>query len=472
MPVASLFRGGGPEGVGGGKPPMTTQQNQLEQPPIIVVGAGMTGLAAAWELQQRGVPYVLLEAGDYFGGKVQSEPTEDGFLVEKAADAFILGKPWALELAHEVGLREELIHPREDTKKLYFLRGGQLLDFPQNLKMFVPLDDESFLQSGVLSPEGLKRMLDEQHVPPKPPTDEDESLASFITRRFGEEAMNFIVPLAAGIYVANPHELSMKAAFPQFLALEQKYGSVIAGSRATPRAQGPIFGSFRGGMSTLANAVAEKLTGDVRLNTPVLAVHPDGVTVAGGEKIAGSGVILTTPAWYAAPMLRQSFPKASALVGELKANGSVAVILAYREGQFPRDMHLHGLQVAADEGIHMKAITVHSAKMHGRAPEGHVLVRVFFKDLEPQTACAEAVREVERLFGAQGEPLWHAYADWRGKNPAYQVGHLEHLARIRAALPPNVRVAGASYTGVGIPDCVNAGRTAARDVVAALGVAG
>ncbi|WP_339096134.1 protoporphyrinogen oxidase [Deinococcus sp. VB142] len=436
--------------------------------PIIVVGAGMTGLAAAWELQQRGVPYVLLEAGDYFGGKVQSEPTDDGFLVEKAADAFILGKPWALELAHEVGLQEELIHPREDTKKLYFLRGGKLLDFPQNLKMFVPLDDETFLQSGVLSPEGLQRMLDEQHIPPKPPTDEDESLASFITRRFGEEAMNFIVPLAAGIYVANPHELSMKAAFPQFLALEQKYGSVIAGSRATPRAQGPIFGSFKGGMGTLANAVAAKLTGDVRLNTPVLRVHSDGVTVAGGEKIAGSGVILTTPAWFAAPMLHQSFPEASALVGELKANGSVAVILAYRAEQFPQNMHLHGLQVAADEGIEMKAITVHSAKMHGRAPDGHVLVRVFFKDLEPAKARAEAEREVARLFGAQGEPLWYAYADWRGKNPAYQVGHLEHLARIRAALPPNVRVAGASYTGVGIPDCVNAGRTAAREVVTTL----
>lgn len=443
-------------------------------PPIIVVGAGMTGLAAAWELQQQGVPYVLLEAGDSFGGKVQSERTEDEFLVEKAADAFILGKPWALQLAQEVGLQDELIHPRAETKKLYFLRGGELLDFPQNLKMFVPLDDESFLQSGVLSPEGLRRMLDEQHVPPKENPDEDESLADFITRRFGAEAMNFIVPLAAGIYVANPFELSMQAAFPQFLALEQKYGSVIKGSRATPRAQGPIFGSFKDGMSTLANAVAAKLTGDVRLNTPVLAVHPDGVTLAGrergagGEKVTGRGVILTTPAWYAAPMLRQSFPGAAALVGELRANGSVAVILAYREEQFPRDMHLHGLQVAADEGIEMKAMTVHSAKLHGRAPEGHVLVRVFFKDLEPQTALAEAVHEVARLFGAQGDPLWHAYADWRGKNPAYQVGHLDHVARIRAALPPNVRVAGASYTGVGIPDCVNAGRTAARDVVAAL----
>lgn len=432
--------------------------------PIIIVGAGFTGLAAAWELQRRGVPYVLLEAGDTVGGKVQSWQTDDGFLVEQAADAFILGKPWALDLAREVGLDPELIHPRQDTKKLYFLRGGKLLDFPENLKMFVPLDDESFLQSGVLSPEGLRRMLDEQHVPPRENADEDESLASFITRRFGEEAMNFIVPLAAGIYVANPYELSMKAAFPQFLALERQYGSVIRGSRATPRSQGHIFGSFRGGMVTLARAVAAKLTGDVRLSTPVAQVHSDGVTLESGEKIEGRGVIVTTPAWVAAPLLRDDFAEAAARIGELKANGSVAVVLAYRAEQFPRDMRLHGLQVAADEGIKMKAITVHSAKMHGRAPEDHVLLRVFFEALDPDEAYAEAVKEVARLFGASGDPLWHRFADWRGKNPAYTVGHLERFARICAALPPNVRVAGASYTGVGIPDCVRAGRQAAAEL--------
>lgn len=439
--------------------------------PVLIVGGGVTGLSAAWELQQRGVPYVLFEAGDYFGGKVQTEYTDDGFLVEKAADAFILGKPWAADLAREVGLEGEFIHPREETKKLYFLRGDELLDFPPNMKMFVPLEDESFLQSGVLSPDGLRRFLAEQDVPPKPDIGEDESLASFVIRRFGEEALNFIVPLAAGIYVANPYELSMKAAFPQFLALEQKYGSVIRGSRATPRAQGPIFLSFKGGMGAFAGAIAARLTGELRLNTPVLRVHPDGVTLAGGERVRGSGVIVTVPAWYAAPMLGADFPQASALVGELRANGSVAIVLAYRAEQFPRDMALHGLQVSADAETqartHVKAITVHSAKLHGRAPEGHVLLRVFFKDLEPGQAREEARRAVERLFHVQGEPLWHSYADWRGKNPAYQVGHLDHVERIRAALPPQVRVAGASYTGVGLPDCVNAGRTAAREVVGA-----
>lgn len=428
----------------------------------------MTGLAAAWELQQQGVPYVLFEASDMLGGKVETTITDDGFLIEKAADAFILGKPYAAQLAREVGLESEVIHPREDTKRLYILRGGRLMDFPGNLKMFVPMDDEAFRASGVLSPEGLERFLNEVNVPPRPDTDEDESLASFVIRRFGEEALNFIVPIAAGIYVANPHELSMKAAFPQFLKMEQEYGSLIAGSRATPRASGPIFMSFRGGMGALPEAVASKLTGDVRLDTAVLRVHPDGVTIAGGEKVAGCAVIMAVPAWYAAPMLSQSFPETAQLVGELKANSSVAVTLAYRREDIAFDMNMHGLLVDASEGLPLKAMTVHSAKLAGRAPDDHVLVRCFFVGLEPLVAYQEAVKEVERLLGATEEPLNHWYGDWRGKNPAYHVGHLEQVAAIRESLPDNVKIGGASFTGVGIPDCVNAGRSMAREVGATL----
>lgn len=436
--------------------------------PVVVVGGGITGLSAAWELQQQGVPYTLLEAGDYFGGKLLSERTDDGFLVERAADAFIVGKPYAAQLAHEVGLTERAIHPREDTKKLYFMRNGRLLDFPRNMKMFVPLDDESFLHSGVLSEAGLRRFLAEQEIPPQPPSEEDESLASFIIRRFGEEALDFIVPLAAGIYVANPYELSMKMAFPQFLKLEQDYGSVIRGSRAIPRAQGPIFMSFPNGMGELAQAVATRLTGDVRLHAPVLGVHANGVTLATGEFVRGRGVVVAVPAWFAAPMLTD-FAEAAQLVGQLKANSSVAVVLAYRAEQFPQPMHLHGLQVSAADQTPLKAMTVHSAKMHGRAPDNHVLIRVFFKNIEPVDAWPLAERYVAKLFGARGEPLWHSYGDWRGKNPAYVVGHLEHMKRIQAALPAQIRLAGASFTGVGVPDCVNAGRTAVRHILAATG---
>ncbi len=431
--------------------------------PFIIIGAGVTGLAAAWELQQRGVPYVLLEASDRVGGKVETA-LSDGFVVEKAADAFILGKPWAAALAREVGLDTEIIHPREDTRKLYFLRGGKLLDFPAHLKMFVPLDDESFRASGVLSPEGTERFLAEQDVPPKTPTAVDESLADFVIRRFGEEALNFIVPMAAGIYVANPFELSMQAAFPQFLKMEQQYGSLIRGSRATPKATGPIFMSFRGGMGVFPRAIAEKLTGDVRLNTPVQSVSQRSVTLASGEELAASGVILTVPAATAAPMLEGHFPETARHVAGFKSNSSVAVTLAYRAADVPFDMNMHGLLVSSGEETPLTAITVHSAKLAGRAPDGQVLVRCFFVGLEPEEAHRQAEAEVRRLLGATAPPLGRWHADWRGRNPAYQVGHLEQVARTMASLPPNVRLAGASYTGVGIPDCVNAGRTAARAV--------
>lgn len=454
----------------GKKPSALSLPPSADVAPVVIIGGGITGLSAAWELQKQGVPYVLLEAGDYLGGKLRSERTEDGFLVERAADAFILGKPYGVELARELGLEAEAIYPREDTKNLYYLRHGRLMPFPTNLKMFIPLDDDAFRASGVLSPEGTERFLAEVEVPPRDPALGDESLGDFVTRRFGAEAINFIAPIAAGIYVAKPFELSMQAAFPQFLALEQRYGSLIRGSRATPKAVGPVFTSFPGGMGQLVEALAAQLTGEVRLNTPVLRVSRQSVRLGSGHELAASRVIVTVPAAYAAPMLGEYAP-ASRLIGELKTNSSCAVVLAYRAEQFtgaaPDVRQMHGLLVDLREDTPMTAITVHSSKLAGRAPEGHVLLRVFFRNTEPGTARRIAQAQVEKHLGAQGDPLWHAYGDWRGKNPAYQVGHVDHIARIRAALPAQVQVAGASYTGVGVPDCINAGRTAARNAAQA-----
>lgn len=451
--------------------------------PVLIIGGGLTGLSAAYQLEKMGTPYVLLESGSHLGGKVQSEHTKDGFLLEKAADACILGKPHAIELAQELELESEIIHPQEKTKKLYFLQNGQLLDFPANLKMFVPLDDQSFLASGVLSPAGARRFLAEQDVPPKSHTAEDESLASFVTRRFGEEALNFIAPMAAGIYVAHPDELSMQATFPQFLALEQQHGSVIRGSRATPKSTAPVFMSFRDGMATLPRAMASALTGEIRLNASVQhiqqeGVQPDGtsldgtqpdrerarvvrVTLQDGSQLRGRGVIVAVPSWHAAPLLAE-FREAANLIQALKVNSSVAVMLAYRPTSVAVPLNLHGLLVSPVENSPITAITVHSSKLHGRAPAEHVLLRVFFEDIQPKTAEDIAKTQVRQLLGIHEEPLWCTHVDWRLKNPAYQVGHVQHLARIREALPSYVQVAGASFTGVGIPDCIRAGRQAAQ----------
>lgn len=437
--------------------------------PVLIVGGGIAGLAAAWELQQRGLPYTLLEASARLGGKIGTEITPDGYLIEQVADAFIIQKPHGETLARELGLEPHFTHPRDDTRNLYFLKGGKLLPFPPRLKLFVPLEDQSFLDSGVMSPEGLHRFLDEQNVPPKPTTTEDESLESFISRRFGEEALNFVVPLMAGIYVAKASELSMQAAFPQYLEMEQKYGSVIKAVRAInaeaeKKPQRPVFLSFKGGMQTLIHALQEQLTGDIRLNTPVTAVDETSVTLEGGETLQGSAVIVAAPAWKARELLAKAQPQAAQAVAALKSNGSVAVALGYRAEQVGHSLKMHGVIVDHAEDTPLSAITLHSSKMHGRAPEGGVLLRAFMGALEPETALAEAKREAARLLDITGEPVLARVLDWRGQNPAYQLGHLQQLERIQAALPPKLRVVGSSYGGVGIPDCIRFARTAAGEI--------
>ncbi len=443
---------------------MTTHQL-----PVLIVGGGIAGLSAAWELQRLGVPYTLLEAAGRLGGKIGTEITPDGYLIEQVADAFIVQKPYAEQLARELGLAPHFIHPRPDTRHLYFLKRGVLLPFPPRLKLFVPLEDQSFLDSGVLSPEGLRRFLAEQEVAPKAPTTEDESLESFIVRRFGPEALDFVVPLMAGIYVAKASELSMQAAFAPYLEMEQRYGSVIRGVRTAQRELDnqparPVFLSFQGGMQTLISALEQQLTGDIRLNTPVAEVDDHAVRLHSGETLQGRAVIVAAPAWKTRELLARTQPAAAQQLAQLRANGSVAVALAYRTDQIAHTLNMHGVIVDRQEDTPLSAITLHSSKMHGRAPEGGVLLRAFMGALEPAEALQAAQREVARLLGVTGEPLFSRVLDWRGQNPAYQLGHLRQIERINAALPPTLRVVGASYGGVGIPDCVRYARAAAREL--------
>jgi oxygen-dependent protoporphyrinogen oxidase len=428
---------------------------------IAIVGGGITGLAAAWELERRKIPYLLLEASSRLGGKLRSE-VHDGFLIEAGPDSFVTQRPWALELAREVGIETELIPP-QPPGRTYLLRHGRLLPFPKGLRLLVPLDEEAFWASELMSEEGKRRLLQEPEVPPG--SGQDESLASFIRRRFGEEALEALgAPLLAGLYLGDPEELSLKASYPQYLELEQRFGSVIRGVRATPAGQGPGFLTPRGGVERLAQAVGARLH-SVRTQARVVQVTPEGLRLEGGAWIASRAVLLTPLAQEAARLLPEALARP---LREFKAESSAVVSLAYRREAVSHPLDGTGF-VSADRRFHLRASTWHSSKFADRAPGGFVLLRAFFGGhprpedaLLPEAELVQlAQHELGELLGLQGPPLFARVVRWIEASPQYRVGHHERLAQLRAQLPPWLELAGASYEGVGIPDCIRQGRQAA-----------
>jgi oxygen-dependent protoporphyrinogen oxidase len=453
---------------------------------ILIVGGGITGLAAAWECQQRGVAYTLLESSDRLGGKIVTERT-DGFVIEGAADSFLWQKPAAWQLARELGLADRIIGTNDAHRHVFVLHDGTLHPFPGGMRLIVPVDPDGLLKSDLLSAAGKQRMLDEVEVPPRSPNSEDESLASFIRRRFGEEALNiFGDSILSGIHVADPELLSMNAAYPNYVQLEREYGSVTAGMRSakgearTPDTPKTAFISFKTGMAELPEKLTAVLTGDVRTGQGVTRIDADGTvyTTAEGkeraaEQIHADAVILTVPSPTAAKLTANVSPELSHLLRPRRWLSSGTVSFGFRRASIDHDLDGFGFVVPAKEPCHTIAGTWSSTKLPERAPEGYVLLRLFFggfaheSDIQlPNDALIRLARaELKQIMGIGAEPAITRVFRWREANPTYDVGHLERTAQIRAACPDWLSVAGCAYDGIGIPDCVRSGRTVAAEAI-------
>jgi oxygen-dependent protoporphyrinogen oxidase len=449
--------------------------------PVIVIGGGITGLAAAWELQQQGVPYLLLEAGPRLGGKIMTD-RRDGFIIEGAADSFLTTKPWAWQLCQELGLAGRLVGTNDKQRNVFVLRGGELHLMPRGMRLLVPVDPAGLLESTLFSEEGKQRMLAESTIPPRP-TNGDESLASFVRRRFGEEALEVLgEPLLAGIYTGDPETLSMAATFPQYLDLERTHGNLTTPLRRTESAPPPLapgqprsaFVSLQTGVYELIEVLGAKLAGNIRLNSPVERLEPDKtVYLASGEKIEAAGVIVTTPSTPAARLLPAVSAPLAQTLAELKTVSSATVSFGYREEDLPGPLDGFGFVVAAREPTHLLASTWSSTKLPGRAPAGHALLRVFFGghrhqsdvELPDDQLMALAKAELRQVMHIQAEPVISRIFRWRDANPQYEVGHREKLENLsRRYIPAWLHLAGSSYDGVGIPACVLQGREAAQQI--------
>lgn len=462
---------------------------------IVVVGGGITGLAAAHRVTEvaaradQQVDVVLLEARDRLGGTIHTI-RRDGFLIEGGPDSFITQKPWGLALVKRLGLEDRLIQTNPACRRTFVVRDGRMHAVPEGFLLLAPTRILPFATSRLFSWPAKLRMALDLVIPARDHgADGDESLSSFVTRRFGREALERVAqPLVSGIYTADPTNLSLRATMPRFLEMEARYGSIIKAMRAeqkAARARGrgdsgarySLFVSFAEGMSTLIEALESRLPpGCVRRSAPVSRLERCAggwrVLLAGGEALAADGVILACPAHVSAGLLAGLHAELSALLAGIHYASSATMSLAFRRDQVPHALDGFGFVVPAVEQRALIAATFSSVKFAGRAPTGWVLVRAFLGgamhahvfDLPDAELRAGVLRDLRELMRIDGTPRFADLHRWPRSMPQYPVGHLERVKLIERHLAalPGLAVAGNAFGGVGVPDCVHSAEQAAE----------
>jgi oxygen-dependent protoporphyrinogen oxidase len=462
---------------------------------VVVAGGGISGLAAAWELGRAGIGVELYEASDRLGGKLHTVRV-DGFLVEDGPDSFVSYRPAATALARELGLGDSIIGTT-DPRIVHIRTGGRFVPLPDGIGLVLPTRLAPFVTTRLFSP-FEKLAMARDLVLPRSPAGEEVSIGRFLRRRLGPALVARLGdPLIGGIYGAPVDELSLDAVVPQLRTAEREHRSLLLASLAqgrararaaaagTPAPKGSPFLSLRGGMGSLIDALAARLAEDpnvrLRLGVGVADVRRGtgglAVRLADGATVHADGVVLAGPARASAAALVDLVPAAGpALLGI--PHGSTAVVnLAYRVDQLA-ELPGHGFLVARDEPLAFGACTWSSAKWDGRAPDGMVLARAFLGERSPallsrpdEEVAAAVHADLARVAGIRGAPVLTHVARWVDAMPRYTLGHLGRVAALDEAMRavPDVVVTGAALRGVGVPDCVEQGRAAARRIAAVLG---
>ena len=492
---------------------MSAERRANDRKVVAVVGGGVSGLAAAYELTRGSSSeidppeVVLLEASTRTGGAVRTEH-RDGFLLEAGPDSFISDKPAALELAREIGLEPNLITTNGEHRRAFVVRGGRLRPVPEGFQLLAPSRLWPFVTTDIFSWPAKLRIAMEVFVPRRAEGD-DESLADFVRRRFGREALDRMAqPMVGGIYTADPELLSLRATMPRFIRMEREHGSVIrallkarrraeaderAGGgnangrpgRGTSGARYGLFLSLDAGLQLLTDRLAARLPpGTVRTNARAESLKFDeasrnwSLLLVGGETLAADGVCLALPAYASADLVRATDP---ALASELEAipyASTATVNLAFRRADIPHPLDGFGFVVPRVERRSVIACSFSSVKFAGRAPDGHALLRAFVGGalqpdmfrLDDDRMIAAALEDLRELLGVTAPPIFAQVSRWPRSMAQYAVGHLARMTRVRERVErlPTLRLAGNAYTGAGLPDCVREGRAAAQRLLKAV----
>lgn len=448
----------------------------------LVIGGGISGLAAAYQLAKEGATFLLLEKSSRAGGVILTEPV-DGFTIDGGPDALLVQKPAAIELCDELGLSDRLV-PTTPPRVAFVQRRGRLYPLPLGSVLGIPTRWGPFIRTGLFSLAGKARMGAELFVPAR--RDEaDESIGSFMTRRFGREATEYLAePLLAGIHSGDVDRLSIDALFPRFRAAERQYGSLLRAFRRTPRPAedaGP-FRSLPGGLSELVQALVHTLGEDrirfgsevARLSSRESAPGLFEVMTTSTSLFTARALILATPAYQSATVLRGFDDDLSQRCAEIEYQSTAAVALGFRRDDVAHSLNGSGFVVPRVESSGIFAASWLSSKWPHRAPRGRVLIRAFVGgardpralDESDASLVARSIDALRPIIGICAPPLLTRVYRWDKASPQHAVGHLARIAAIDRAVSrhPGLFVTGSGFRGVGIPDCIADGREAARSV--------
>ena len=469
---------------------------------IVIIGGGIAGLAAAVHLKAgakahgKTVDVTLLEKNNRIGGKIITDKIGN-YLIEGGPDSFLPEKVWSVNLAKHLGLEPDMLPSNDQFKGTFIYSNSALHSLPEGVMLMVPTSFWPMAKSHLITWPGKLRMGMDVFVP-KRKIMEDESLASFVTRRLGRECLEKIAePLVAGIHTSNPDNMSVLATFPRFVQMEQKSGSLIMGmlsalkNRPHATLSGPppkpgqprmtYFMSFKNGMQTLTQACIENVGKDsIRTNAGVRAIEPKdkkyAVILDNGEVLDADHVMIAAAAYDAAAMIKGFDEQLAAQMNRIEWSSSATVSIAFRKADINIPLKGFGFIVPRVEGRRVNAATYSSIKWSYRAPDDMILIRIFVggghheelvHELDDAGMVKMALEELDSIVGVKADAQFSKIYRWYKGMPKYTVGHLDRMALLDRILSthPGLHLIGCSYKGIGIGDCIHEAQIAAEKIL-------
>lgn len=461
---------------------------------IAIIGGGISGLSAAVTLERAraaGTPlqYRVFEAAPRLGGVLLTERV-DGCVVEGGPDSFLTEKSWGLDFVRSIGLGDQLISSNDADRKTYILVKGCLEPIPDGLMFMVPTRIAPILTTRLFSLPAKIRMAFEYFQKPLA-SEKDETVAEMVERHFGSEMVDRLAdPLLAGVYGGEAAQLSAAAVLPRFVDMERKYGSLsramlaarkqmatAASANSKPRA---LFTSLKDGMRQLVEAIEPMLApGAASTGNPVVGLTRSAdrwlITPMQGSPDEFDAVILALPASAASMLLGNVEPKLAGELGQIRYSSSVTVNLGYSRSDLQQLPPGFGFLVPRSENRRMLACTFVHVKFPHRAPDDKGILRCFIGGARdesvlelPDNDLIEMVRRnLAEILALTAEPRFARVYRWRRAMAQYTTGHLDRIRRIKElqSAVPDLYLAGNAYQGIGVPDCIASGESAAKSAM-------